>query len=48
VYECTGWSQAGSAVDLQRLQAVSPFAFLGGALASALWADWIRMEGGGC
>src|SRR6266852_3658001 len=38
----------GAAVDLQRLQAVSPFAFLGGALASAVWADWIQMEGGGC
>ena len=38
----------GAAVDLQRLQAVSPFAFLGGDLASAVRADWIRMEGGGC
>ena len=37
----------GAAIDLQCLQAISAFAFLCGALASALWADWIRMNDGG-
>jgi hypothetical protein len=37
----------GAAVDLQRLQAISAFAFLCGGLAPTLWADWIRMDDGG-
>jgi hypothetical protein len=36
----------GAAIDLQRLQAVSAFAFLGGILTSALRADGIRMDDG--
>jgi hypothetical protein len=36
----------GAAVDLQRLQAIPAFALLCGALAPALRADWIRMDGG--
>jgi hypothetical protein len=36
-----------AAVDLQRLEAISAFAFLCGALAPALWADGIRMEDSG-
>jgi hypothetical protein len=36
----------GAAIDLQCLQAIPAFAFLGGALAPALRADGIRMEDG--